>query len=160
MGTGEIWTRFGSSSHRARVVASCAIVSDLRAQLKASAAARPQSPSPPSASSGYGPGAPQPRGEGHQLLLHVAHFIKTGGRETQTRVPICPRGIQFVLGGPTFSLGFQFVLHLRNIFLGLWALVTYIVFPPTPDTTAEILYQLSWLCKIQSLSRSLIPHPS
>ena len=86
---------------------------------RASAAARPQSASPPSASSGYGAGAPQPRGEGRQLLLHVARFIKTGGRKTQTQVPICPRGIQFVLGGPMFSLGFQFVLHLRNIFLGL-----------------------------------------
>ena len=36
-------------------------------------------------------------------------------------------------GGTHAFLGFQFVLHSHKIFLGLWALVAYIVFPPTPD---------------------------
>ena len=115
----EICTRFGNSGHCAHVVASCTIVTDLRAQLKGissrqatvrissfsffriwsrcSTASWGRVPAPPSLC---------------PLYQDWGQEDTDTGSDLSSWDPVCAWGTHVFLG-------FQFVLHLRNIFLGL-----------------------------------------
>ena len=125
--------RFGSSRRHSHIVASCAIVPDLRAHLKGISSSQATVPIPPLSFSFFKIRsrcwiASWERAPAPPSLC----FFKTGGRETDTGSnlsscdPVCA-------GGTHAFLGFRFVVHSHKTVLGLWALVTYIVFPPTPD---------------------------